>query len=199
MHAGCLTIYDWVDTLLAEVHRTEGRLYLLKLKVIEGCLLTKGDINSNQLWHLKYGHLNYYSLKEMVSRKLVEGLPQIRLPDQICRSYLAGKQSWTPFPRTSAYRANEPLELVYADLCGPICPPTLGGSRYYLLIVDDCSRLMWVTMLKQKLEVLTHFKKFKCLAEAEKGMKIKCLKSDRGGEFISDDFNSFYDPQGIKC
>lgn len=91
MYGGCLTIFDRDGVLLAEVRRTEGRLYLLKLNVIEQCLFTKKDEISSQLWHSRFDHLNFHSLKEMSSRKLVEGLPLIRLPDHIYQSCLAGK------------------------------------------------------------------------------------------------------------
>ena len=65
---GRLTIHDRDGALLAEVHRTEGRLYLLKLKVEDNCLLTKADDNSSWLWHLRYGHLNYHFLKKMATK-----------------------------------------------------------------------------------------------------------------------------------
>ena len=70
------------------------------------------------------------------------------------------------------FRANAPLELVFSDICGPISPPTLGESQYFLLIMDDYSRLMWVAMMKFKSQALSQFKKFKLLGEAEKGAKI---------------------------
>jgi hypothetical protein len=40
------------------------------------------------------------------------------------------------FPVESKYRAARQLELVHADLCGPITPPTVGGKKMFLLIVD---------------------------------------------------------------
>ena len=45
--------------------------------------------------------------------------------------------------------------------------------------------------MKLKSQALSHFKKFKLLAEAEKGAKIQCLRTDIGGEFNSDEFTSF--------
>ena len=56
MFGGRLTIHDGGGALLAKVHRTEGRLYLLKLKVEDNCLLTEANDNSSRLWHLRYGH-----------------------------------------------------------------------------------------------------------------------------------------------
>ena len=67
------------------------------------------------------------------------------------------------------------------DICGPISPQTVGGKRYFFLIVDDYSRCMWVALLKEKSEALEQFKRFKSMAEAEKGVKIKSIISNRGG------------------
>ena len=131
--------------------------------------------------------------------RVVEGLPQIDIPDQLCRSCVAGKEHQSSFPKGSLFRASKPLELVHVDICGPISPSTLGGSRYFLLIVDDFSRLMWVSMLKSKSDARTEFKRFKALAEAEQDTHIKCLRSDRGGQFISEAFVDFCTLQGIKC
>ena len=44
---------------------------------------------------------------------------------------------------------------------------------------------MWVAMIEKKSEAFQAFIKFKNLAEAEKGMKIGCLRTDQGGEFTS--------------
>lgn len=140
--------------------------------MVDECLLTKDDSNSSRLWHLRFGHLNYHFLKEMSSRKLVEGLALIRVYDHIYRSCLVGNQSHTPFLRSSSYRANAPLKLLFADICGPISLPTLRGSQYFLIIVDDWSRLMWVVTLKHKSKAFAQFKKFKLLAKVEKGTKL---------------------------
>ena len=90
------------------------------------------------------------------------------------------------------------LELIHTNICGPISPATLGGSRYFLLIIDDFSRLTWVAMLQCKSDVFEAFKCFKNLVETEKGMKIKTLRSDRGGEFTSNEFSKYCLEHGIK-
>ena len=46
-------------------------------------------------------------------------------------------------------------------------------------------------MLHCKSDAFEAFKHFKKLAETEKGMKIKTLRSDRGGEFTSDEFSKY--------
>jgi hypothetical protein len=42
------------------------------------------------------------------------------------------------------------LQLVHGDLCGPITLATPSGNRYFLLLVDDYNRYMWVPLLATK-------------------------------------------------
>lgn len=85
-----------------------------------------------------------------------------------------GKQSRMSFPKESLSRASKPLELVHADICGPIQPSSFRRNRY-LLFIDDCTRKTWVYFLKEKSEALEVFKTFKAQAENESGYLIKAL------------------------
>lgn len=86
---------------------------------------------------------------------MVHGLPLLDEVDRVCEACLAGKHRRAPFPRQALNRARELLELVHADLCGPISPATPGGKRYFLLLVDDKSRFMWLRLLTTKDEAET--------------------------------------------
>ena len=50
-----------------------------------------------------------------------------------------------------------------------------------MILVDDFSRMTWVTFLKEKFEAFDKFKILKNRVDNESGMKIKCLRSYRGG------------------
>lgn len=66
----------------------------------------------------------------------------------MCESCILGKQTKTPFPEIGC-RATQLLELIHTDLGGSL-PPSLGGSRFHLLFIDDYSRYVVVYFLKRK-------------------------------------------------
>ena len=175
MGEGKLTIFNPFGHLFAKVYRSKGRLYLLKLSIVDQCLITTEATPEDWIWHSCFGHLNFRTLKEMSTKKSVKELPPINIPNKLCRNCIARKHHRTSFPKKSAFRVTEPLELIHMDIYGPITPTTLGRSWYFLLIIDDFSQLTWVAMRQCKSDAFEAFKRFKNLAETEKGMKVKTL------------------------
>ena len=87
--------------------------------------------------------------------------------------------------------------MVHSDICGPL-PTSLGGCRYFLLFVDDFSRMTWVYFLKQNSEAFEKFKTFRQLIENEVKENIGTLRTDNGGEFTSNEFKNYCMDNGIK-
>ena len=67
-----------------------------------------------------------------------------------------------------------------------------------MIFVDDFTRMMWVAFLKEKSKAFEKFKIFKNKVENESRVKIKSLRSDRGGEFNSREFNIYCEEHGIR-
>ena len=74
----------------------------------------------------------------------------------------------------------------------------IGSNQYFMLIVTDHSRWMWVNVLRTKDQALMAFTKFKVLVENMRGCRIKILHSDCGGEFLSTDFTMLCEDAGIE-
>jgi hypothetical protein len=74
---------------------------------------------------------------------------------------------------------------------------TKGGKRYFMTLIDDSTRYCYVYLLKSKDEALHFFKIYKAEAENQLDRKIKRLRSDRGGEYFSNEFDSFCAEHGI--
>ena len=100
--------------------------------------------------------------------------------------------------KSKDYNSNEVLELVHTDLCGPIEIQSYKGNKYIMLFVDDYSRMMTVMFLKQKLDAFQMFKWYLARVEKETGKSLNFFRSNRGGEFISKEFEEFCNERGIK-
>ncbi|KAK8540598.1 hypothetical protein V6N13_027117 [Hibiscus sabdariffa] len=165
-------------------------------------LIAKVSMSKNRMFVLNLNTINAKCLKAIVEN---EATSRATEPFQLefwspqnARRKEDGKHARSSFPKEATSRATEPLQLVHTDVCGPIKPPTFGKSRYFLLFIDDYSRKTWVYFLKQKSEVFGAIKNFKALVEKESGFEIKSLRSDRGGEFTSNEFNDFCKVNGIR-
>ncbi|KAL4348689.1 hypothetical protein GQ457_17G010100 [Hibiscus cannabinus] len=194
----CLWLRNQYANLIAKVSMSKNRMFVLNLKTINAKCLKASMENEAWCWHMRFEHLNFGALKILGEKKTVNGIPTISHPNQLCEACLLGKHAHSSFPKEATSRAIEPLQLVHTDVCGPIKPPSFGKSRYLLLFIDDYSRKTWVYFLKQKSEAFGAFKNVKALVEKESGFEIKSLRSDRGGEFTSNEFNDFCKANGIR-
>jgi hypothetical protein len=100
--------------------------------------------------------------------------------------------------KSKNYHFEEVLELVHKDLYGPIGIESYSGDKFFIIFVDYYSRMMIVMYLKEKSEAFQKFKWYLARVEKEIGKKLKFLRLDRGGEFISNEFNELCIEKGIK-
>jgi hypothetical protein len=165
IHGGFMSLWDQNDRLLAKVPRSPNRLYKVTLQVAQPVCLSVCRGDDAWTWHERLVHLNFGALRTMSRTGMVRGLPDIGHTDQLCDACLAGKQRRTPFPQAAKFRVTERLELVHMDLCGPISPAMPGGKCYFLLMVDDMSRYMWLVLLSTKDEADAAIRRVKAAAK----------------------------------
>ncbi|KAL4303488.1 hypothetical protein GQ457_10G006770 [Hibiscus cannabinus] len=198
MAGDTMKVTDNSGKLVMSVKRNQSRLYKITLKTSKQvCLQTSLD-DPAWLWHARLGHVNFHDLKVMGEKKLAVGVPLLSRPNKFCETCVISKHVRSPFPNQANFRAEKPLKLLHADVCGPISPDTLAGNKFFLLIVDDFTRWMWVYVLTAKSDSFQAFKKFKSLMENKTGYKIGTLRTDRGGEFLSTEFTQFCQKEGIE-
>jgi transposase InsO family protein len=129
--------------------------------------------------------------------EMVRGLLPTSHAEQFCDTCVLAKHRRGAFPKQSKYRADKALKFVHGDLCGPIKPATPGGRRYFLLLVDDAIRYMWVVLLTAKSEASSTIKRIQAAAEKECGRKLQVLRTDNGGEFTTVEFTAYCADEGV--
>ncbi|WVZ50972.1 hypothetical protein U9M48_002169 [Paspalum notatum var. saurae] len=198
MNKGVMRIRDERRRLLARVRRSPNRLYSIRLDVTRPVCLTTRRVDTAWRWHERFGHISFQALRKLASSNMVRGLPRIDHVEQVCEGCLGGKQRRHPFLEQARRRAGGALDLVHGDICGPVTPTTPSGNRYFLLLVDDMSRFMWLCLLASKDQAPAAIRRFKAAAEVESGRKLKVLRTDRGGEFTSVEFGVYCAEEGVQ-
>ncbi|XP_039155561.1 uncharacterized protein LOC120286999 [Eucalyptus grandis] len=90
------------------------------------------------------------------------------------------------------------LEYVHTDVWGPLPVKSKEGKEYFVTFIDNFSRKVWVYFMRHKSEVFEKFKELKAQVETSTEKKIKCLRSDNGGEYKSTPFMKLCKNEGIK-
>jgi len=73
----------------------------------------------------------------------------------------------------------------------------LYGELYFMLIIDDYTKMMAASFLKKKSKAFKCFNIYKEMVENEMDLKLKCLILDNSWEFTSKSFQWFFEEHGI--
>ncbi|KAJ9566455.1 hypothetical protein OSB04_002421 [Centaurea solstitialis] len=146
------------------------------------------------LWQCRLGHIN----KKRVELLLKGGFLGTfnYKPFDNCESCLSGKMTKQPFNKENE-RATDLLEIIHTDVCGPFSHVARRGYRYFITFTDDFSRYGYVYLMRHKSESFERFREFQNEVQNQLGRKIKFLRSDRGGEYLSDEFDNHLMECGI--
>ncbi|KAK9069971.1 hypothetical protein SSX86_010369 [Deinandra increscens subsp. villosa] len=143
-------------------------------------------------WHARMGHPSEMAFKMLKLHYKID-TTDLADPCEVCHR---AKQHREPFP-LSDHKCTQLGELVHLDVWGPYKTQSKEGYRYFLTIVDDYSRAVWVFLLKHKDEVFQNIQLFYNLIETQFHKRIKAFRSDNGTEFINKQLSDFVKNKGI--
>jgi len=151
------------------------------------------------LWHCRFGHYHNTRIENLMKHNLarLKLVPKNSEHQQICEPCLAGKMNAKPF-KQSKHHTSAPLELVHSDV-HYAAHATFTGFKYWITFIDDFSRFRIVIPLQAKSDTFEAFKHYKAYAENCLDQKIKALRDDKGGEYMSSEFIRFTTECGIIC
>jgi hypothetical protein len=162
------------------------RLYYLD---ISGRAFT--SVSSSPLhWHYRLDHPSLAKL-----RQVVPSLSYVSVLE--CEACQLGKHHRSSFPRRVESRQLQSFELVHTDIWGPSRVKNPKGFQYFVIFVDDCSRMTWLYLMKERSEfphVLSTFYNEICV---QFDKRIKILRSDNALEYTQSSVASFCADRGI--
>nr|GEV45479.1 ribonuclease H-like domain-containing protein [Tanacetum cinerariifolium] len=145
----------------------------------------KLDLDSALLWHCQLGHISKKRNEKLQHNGLLDSSDLTAFKK--CVSYISGKMARKPYTH-QVERAKDLLGLIHTDVCGPFKIMSRQEASYFVTFINDFSRYGYVYLLKHKHEVFEIFKVFQKEVENQLGKNIKSLRSDRRGEYMSQEF-----------
>ncbi|RMX62726.1 hypothetical protein DD238_007958 [Peronospora effusa] len=192
------------DVIVAVIKRVR-KLFALNVKQ---CITLEahktesgGAINdTSELWHARIGHVSTKTI--MQAMKSCDGILRVVASDGgVSDGCARGKMTNIPFSHTSGseVKTSRPLKFVHTNLMGPMSPKSNGGALNVLTFIDDYSQFVYVYLLAAKSQVYERFEGISCYGGKEKqtDCKIKCIRSDNGGEYTNRRFNKYCADLGI--
>ncbi|GJX06715.1 retrotransposon protein, putative, ty1-copia subclass [Tanacetum coccineum] len=173
---------------LSNSYTNENSIYTVSNK------RAKLDLDSALLWHCRLGHISKKRIEKLQHDGLLNST-DLRAFEK-CVPCMSGKMARKPYTH-QVERAKDLLGLIHTDVCGPFKITSRQGASYFVTFTDDFSRYGYVYLLKHKHEVFETFKVFQKEVENQLGKTIKSLRSDRGGEYMSQEFLDHLKDHGI--
>ncbi|GJV67380.1 retrotransposon protein, putative, ty1-copia subclass [Tanacetum coccineum] len=148
----------------------------------------KHNLDSTFLWHCCLAHISKKRIEKLQQEGLLKSTDDESFDQYV--SCLSGKMTRKSFPHRPE-RATNLLGIIHTDVCSPLRHVSRQGASYFITFTDDYSRYGYVYLLKHKHEVFETFKVLKNEVENQLGKTIKALRSDQGGEYISQEFKDY--------
>jgi len=144
-------IIDSNDKLIAVAHK-ENSIYKLKsilkqeFKYVNSAGQNKMSLKEK--WHKMLGHVNFGYLNILSKQELLTGIPS-ETEFMKCKTCIENKMSNLPFNNNRS-KAREILEIVHTDVCGLFKTKGFNGENYFVLFIDDYSKIAKVYCIKGK-------------------------------------------------
>lgn len=175
-------IQDPSQELMIGMGGEVANLYFLDIESLSSKGISQpfvASVSTLEIWHKRLGHPSISKLQCMHD---VLNFPKNQInSEHHCKTCHLSKQKHLRFP-SSPTLSPLPFDLLHIYVWGPFSVPTHDGFRYFLTIVDDCSRATWIYLLKSKSDVLRVFTEFITMVETQFDRKVKRVRSDNAPE-----------------
>jgi len=186
----CIIMKD--GSYITHAVRSSG-LYELKTRCAEHAVTNESKLCIH-VWHKRLGHRDPSAIAQLCGTLNITACGE----SPTCESCIQAKMTRKSFPKVSSSRSARVCDLIHTDVCGPMQTITPSGNRYFMTMIDDYSGHTTVYLLKSKSEVPSKIKEYVKYLQTKFGLTPKRIRSDRGGEYMSENLKTFLRDEGIK-
>jgi hypothetical protein len=131
----------------------------------------------SKLWHHRLGYILRGRIEHLVKELI---LLSLEFSDfEQCIDCI--KSKYVKQLKKNIKRSAEILEIIHTDICSPFPIAAVDGYDLFITFTDDYSHYGYIYPIKERSETLDKFKIFKVEVENPHDIKIKIVRSDRGG------------------
>ena len=192
MKPGCCLVQDAQTGKIIGRGTEKGGLYYLEETDQKGKAVLAYRSKERQLWtwHRILGHPSIGYLE-----KLFPPLDRLNL-DFKCATCILAKSHKHSYSN-SLNKTSLRFMLIHSDVWGPATETSIYDFSYYIIFIDDCTRMGWVYFIKHKSEVFGVFVDFYNMVCTQFQTKPRVLRSDNGGEYVNSNFHQFLTNKGL--
>jgi transposase InsO family protein len=178
-----------------------GNLYYLPSDPVRSCsslsLSPLPPDHSLLGYHQRFSHIGLKPLKALLkSNKIVPSVMN-EIEVQRCPTCVQAKMPRKAFKSRAAHRSSKPGQLIHSDVASYEVV-SREGYKYFITFIDDCSKFLYVFPMKLKSDSFACFKIFRAFFEKSGSHTIIALRTDNGGEYLSNEFSSYLASSGIR-
>ena len=104
------------------------------------------------LWHYRLGHPNFMYLEKLFPSLFINKSPKL-FNCEICQLAKHSRSTYSPL----SYKPFKPFSMIHSDVWGPSKTKNITGTRWFVSLIDDHTRLTWVFLMKEKSESISIF------------------------------------------
>jgi hypothetical protein len=149
-------VFESNKCVLSKYGNFVGKCYesggLFRLSLSENCSNVVNNvmnINESNVLHPRLCHINFGCMAWLANLSLIPKFTIVK--GSKCHVCVESKQPCKPHKVAEA-RDLAPFELIHSDFCEMNGELTKGGKRYFMTLIDDCTRFCYIYLLKSKMK-----------------------------------------------
>ena len=197
---GCFVWDKKSNRRIGSIEEREGLLHIenhLPAGMVAGELHQPSDtqlpvVEQVKLFHPRLGHPSF----ELLGKIFPVFLKNCDLSKLVCDACQYAKHRRTNFNHRSE-QLHVPFGLIHSDVWGPSPIVSPKGAKWFIILVDDCTRFAWRYLMKQKSEVTEIVKSFCSLVQIQYNSQVKVFRSDNAKDYFNNNLSTFFAERGI--